>query len=219
MTLLVMLSVMPLLNNNNTVMAQGYNDDNSYSKYPTDDNKYECRTGPLEGFFVSSVEFCKFNKFDKDDGKRDNNRTGTQGPPGPAGPQGIQGPPGPTGATGPQGIQGIQGLIGPNGTQGEIGPAGLSQIIDTNTYNLVNVSHVIAGMNNVTTATCDPGDIALSGGHNTGVWNQDTNNFDLISSQRTLDEDGWRVNGAYSGSPDTILLFAQVNCFDNPPLR
>ena len=39
-------------------MAQGYNDnnyhgDNSYSKYPTDDKKYECRTGPFEGFFNS----------------------------------------------------------------------------------------------------------------------------------------------------------------------
>jgi hypothetical protein len=63
---LVMLAVMPLLNNNisNTAMAQGYDDyiygDNSYySKYPTDDKKYECRTGPFEGFFVSSVEFCK----------------------------------------------------------------------------------------------------------------------------------------------------------------
>ena len=32
-------------------------------------NKYECRTGPFEGFFVSSVEFCKHVKFDdnKDD--------------------------------------------------------------------------------------------------------------------------------------------------------
>ena len=37
-----------------------------YSKYPTEVNKYECRTGPFEGFFVSSVEFCKV-KFDKDD--------------------------------------------------------------------------------------------------------------------------------------------------------
>ena len=52
---------------------------------PTDDKKYECRTGPAEGFFVSSVEFCKHVKFDKDD-RKDNNRTGTQGPPGPAGP-------------------------------------------------------------------------------------------------------------------------------------
>ena len=39
-----------------------YDDDNnyvpsSYSEYPTKENKYECRTGPFEGFFVSSVEF------------------------------------------------------------------------------------------------------------------------------------------------------------------
>jgi len=40
-----------------------------YSKYPTDINKYECRIGSFEGFFVSSVEFYKFYKFDKDDRK------------------------------------------------------------------------------------------------------------------------------------------------------
>ena len=46
-------------------MAQGYdNYGDSYSQYPTDDKKYECRTGPFEGFFVSSVEFCKHVKFD-----------------------------------------------------------------------------------------------------------------------------------------------------------
>ena len=89
---LVMLSALPLLNNNNNAaMAQGYNGDNSYySEYPTDDKKYECRTGQFEGFFVSSVEFCKFNKFDdKDDNKdrKDNNITGTQGSAGSAGQQ------------------------------------------------------------------------------------------------------------------------------------
>ena len=36
----------------------------AYSKYPTEDKNYECRTGPFEGFFVSSVEFCKHFKFD-----------------------------------------------------------------------------------------------------------------------------------------------------------
>ena len=44
-----------------------YGDDNSYySKYPTDDKRYECRTGTFEGFFVGSVEFynLKHNKFD-----------------------------------------------------------------------------------------------------------------------------------------------------------
>ena len=67
-----------------------YDVDDRYSKYPTEENKYECRTGPLEGFFVSSVEFCKF-KFDKDDrdnrdNNNNNNQTGTQGPPGSQGP-------------------------------------------------------------------------------------------------------------------------------------
>jgi hypothetical protein len=115
---LVMLSVMPLLNNNNiTAMAQEYDKyrDSSYSQYPTDDKKYECRTGPFEGFFVSSVEFCKHGKFDdKDDNRKDNNRTGTQGPPGPAGPQGIQGPAGANGTQGPPGI--VNAELCPAGT-------------------------------------------------------------------------------------------------------
>ena len=46
------------------VKAQEYGgsydyDDDTYSTYPTELNKYECRTGPAEGFFVGSVEFCK----------------------------------------------------------------------------------------------------------------------------------------------------------------
>ena len=48
------------------VMAQDYDnnynnyygDNDMYSKYPTEVNKYECRTGPFQGFFVGSVEFC-----------------------------------------------------------------------------------------------------------------------------------------------------------------
>jgi hypothetical protein len=110
-----MLAVTPFLNQNNnsfshTAMAQEYDkyQDSYYSQYPTDDKKYERRTGPFEGFFVSSVEFCKHLKFDdKGDNRRnDNNRTGIQGPPGPPsppGPQGVQGLPGITGTTGQQG--------------------------------------------------------------------------------------------------------------------
>src|SRR5215204_3172596 len=140
---LVMLTVIPMLNNNNSftkvAMAQGYDDnyygDNSYSQYPTDDKKYECRTGPFEGFFVSSVEFCKHVKFDDKDDRKDSrdNRTGTQGPPGPAGPPGANGT---TGATGPQGPQGIPGIQGPQGLTGATGPSGLSQINDTNSYHV-----------------------------------------------------------------------------------
>ena len=136
---LVMLVIMPFLNQNNSffnsVMAQEYDKygDSSYSQYPTDDNKYQCRTGPFEGFFVSSVEFCKHVKFDEKMIEKDN-RTGTQGPPGPQGlpgvngtdgaqgqpgPQGLPGPaggqPGPQGPTGPQGERGLTGLTGPAG--------------------------------------------------------------------------------------------------------
>ena len=84
----------------------------NYSQYPTEDNKYECRTGPFEGFFISSVEFCKFKFDDKD---RKDNQTGTQGPAGPArsrrssrsrrGPEGPVGPAGPVGADRTDGTQ------------------------------------------------------------------------------------------------------------------
>ena len=87
-----------------------YYEDRKFSKYQTADKKYECRTGPLEGFFVSSVEFCKFKFEDRKD-----NKNGTQGPPGAQGPQG---PPGPAGPAGQQGLQGLQGLPGINGTNG-----------------------------------------------------------------------------------------------------
>ena len=107
-------------------MAQEYDKygDSSYSQYPTDDKKYECRTGPFEGFFVSSVEFCKHVKFDKDDREDRDNSTGTQGPPGPAGPQGIQGPPGQEGIQGIQGPRGFNGTDGEDGAQGPLGPQG-----------------------------------------------------------------------------------------------
>ena len=75
---LVMLVATPIVNMNNfsNAMAQGYDDYNyygndSYSQYPTEDKKYECKTGPFEGFFVSSVEFCDAKKFDD---KRDHKR-------------------------------------------------------------------------------------------------------------------------------------------------
>ena len=51
---LFMILTAPFANLNilsNPAMAQGYNDnyseDRKYSKYPTDDKKYECRTGPF----------------------------------------------------------------------------------------------------------------------------------------------------------------------------
>jgi hypothetical protein len=74
-------------------MTQEYYGDSSnyYSQYLTDDKKYEYRIGPFEGFFVSSVEFCKHIKFDNDDSRKDHNIDTKTGPPGPTGPQGQPG--------------------------------------------------------------------------------------------------------------------------------
>jgi hypothetical protein len=201
---LVMLAVVPFLNNNNsffttTVMAQEYDnyygDDNSYSKFPTDDKKYECRTGPFEGFFVSSVEFCKHIKFD-DKNRKDtrDNRTGTQGPPGPPGPAST--------IPGPQ------------------GPACLSTINTTNIYTNVGLtaSGNITGPAFSSIATCDaPNDTALSGSF------FKSGSADIIRHRPLATENGWNVTAiatvnAGTGGP-TGSVTADVVCFDNPPLR
>ena len=219
---LVMLSAIPLLNNNNTVaIAQEYDKfrDSSYSQYPTDDNKYQCRTGPFEGFFVSSVEFCKHVKFDdKKDDRKDSrdNRTGSQGPPGPAGPQGPPGATGATGLTGPQGIQGIQGPIGPNGTQG---PSGITTLNDTNTY-LVgpNFFSNNGSSFNIGQAICDPGDFVVNGGYDLGSVGGNVP-VELIdrSILSPLLGSGWEVQLVPFESPGFVNFNVYAICFDNPP--
>ena len=216
MSSLVMLSSMPLFSsNNNAAMAQGYYEDTrSYSTYPTEDKKYECRTGPFEGFFVSSVEFCKHGKFDKDRKDIRDNRTGTQGPPGP------QGPPGATGATGPagpQGIQGIQGPIGPNGTQG---PPGITQLNNITTYTITAPIVVSdgGGDNSVGEgfAVCDNGDFAISGGYNL------TNQFPaaveyFLVTDSPLGDNAWKVRTFSTFEGIDVGGNVTVKCFDNPP--
>jgi len=179
----------------NTAMAQGYYD-NSYSKYPTDDKKYECQTGPFEGFFVSSVEFCKHVKFNDKDRKviRDN-RNGTQGPPGPQGPQGIQG------------IQGPQGPPGPN------------QITATKIYKqfgpIVNAQISPNGLIANSTAPCLPGDVVLSGGYHINATLQfQPLNFTLLETEATSAADAWTTE-AEATTVFTVQSIAQ--CFDNSP--
>ncbi len=202
---LVMLAAMPLFSNNNAAMAQGYNDDyyeDSYSKYPTDDKKYECRTGPFEGFFVSSVEFCKHIKFEDD--KKD--RDGKVGPPG------------------PQGIPGIQGPIGPNGTQGPQGPSGITQLNATNVYSVNNFTTTTPPQTfTFGLAFCDPGDLVLNGGYNligSDIESNDTIStvFDQAISNPTVGV-GWAAGVTVNEETSLIRLNVNALCFDNPPLR
>ena len=200
-------------------MAQEYNNDNyygdnSYSKYPTDDKKYECRTGPFEGFFVSSVEFCKHVKFDdRKDHSRDN-KAGPQGPPGPKGDTGA------TGATGPQGIQGIQGIQGPIGPNGTQGPSGITQLNDTNTYLkfgvLTEQDLAGGGTRSSQVVSCDPGDSVISGGFS--LFTQDIfRPFAIIEDG--FQGEGWKVILVSNEDNADLGGIVEVKCFDNPPLR
>jgi hypothetical protein len=193
---LVMLVLVPFLNQQqqnifSNVMAQEYDKygDSSYSQYPTDDKKYECQTGPFEGFFVSSVEFCKHVKFDDKDKKdmRDNG-TGTQGPPGPAGPAGATGPA--STIPGPQGIQGIQGPIGPNGTQGPPGQEGPSVLNNTHFY----IEPGTPG-NSSATAFCDPEDSATGAGY------EKSSDMDIIAFGPFAGGNGWIITGEVENPP------------------
>src|SRR5918995_2184804 len=188
----------------NTAMAQEYDkyQDSYYSQYPTYDKKYECQTGPFEGFFVSSVEFCKHIKFD--DNKRDhrdNNRNETQGL------QGPQGPKGDTGATGPQGIQGIQGPIGPNGTQGLQGP---NQINSTSIYSVAgNFSSTSPDGSALSIAMCNLGDTVLSGSYLLS----NADDARTVGDFALETQDGWAtlVRGTVFAAVQTV-----AQCFDNP---
>ena len=187
--------------------------------------KYECKTGPFEGFFVSSVEFCKHIKFEKDNDRKDN-RTGTQGPPVPQGPQGETGPQGPpgvtgaTGATGAQGIQGIQGLIGPNGIQGPVGP---------NVINVSNLYHEFGNTSTVNTAltvdfatsiaNCDGGDIVIDAGYQAAppegtFFDLGTYDVRFFGNNDLSNFDDWQtiILGLNGTNVRTDIM-----CFDNPP--
>ncbi len=213
--------LVPFANANlfSNVMAQGYDEyGDSYSQYPTNDKKYECRTGPFEGFFVGSVEFCKHVKFDNDKDRKDSNRTGTQGPPGPAGLNGTQGPPG------PQGIQGPQGSTGATGATGATGPGVVGQINDTNTYHVNGTGTVATAPHTIVSADvfCDPGDSVLSGGFN--IEDGGSPDFPIFpgsiikySFLAGSMQNGWSASILSDNAESTIR--AMAICFDNPPLR
>ena len=206
---MVMLAVMPFFNNNNfsnTTFAQEYDKygDSSYSQYPTEDKKYECRTGPFEGFFVSSVEFCKNVKFDdRQDNDRDSNRTGTQGPPGPQGP------------------------AGPQGVQGPAGPAGITQLINGSNVYLVEASDsglstTAQGLTLQAFASCDAGDFILNGGFDVNGTFGTATDIDDYPNKPIFSFDtqtwGWITVINIVGDAE-LTLNVDAYCFDNQPLR
>jgi hypothetical protein len=203
------------------VMAQEYDRyGEHYSTYPTEDKKYECRTGAFEGFFVSSVEFCKFKFIDKVDDR--DNRTGTQGPPRP------QGPPGPAGPQGQPGPKGDKGDIGSQGPPGQQGPSGITELNATNIYSVINSSSPEPGDTFTSVpAFCDPGDLVLNGGYNLlGSTLEDNDSVTTVFDQPIVDPvfpgalgAGWFTFVSVNDESSVLRLNVFALCFDNPPLR
>jgi hypothetical protein len=180
-----------LISNAMTQEYEDYYGDSYYSAYPTNDKKFECKTGPFEGFFVSSVEFCKFNKFDEDNDKKDNkdNRTGTQGP---AGPQGIQGP---------------IGII-------QLNSSNIYRVDNSSTSApLSNFTQA--------SSSCDQGDFTIDGGYNLfGSDIDDDSLTTFIDQPRDIPfGGGWSTVITNIGNTSTVTLNVIAYCFDNPPLR
>jgi hypothetical protein len=206
-----------------------YNVEDTYSKYPTKDKKYECRTGLFEGFFVSSVEFCKLKI-----GEGPQGPAGPQGPPGANGTQGPAGPQGPPGANstvpGPQGIQGIQGppgLPGANSTvpgpqgiqgiQGPAGPAGVTFLNGTNLYQAFSATNLTTNNNELTaTALCTmtPNDFAISG--DALVFSGAQGIQGPFRSEPTATGNGWSVTLGGGNGGNAVTFGATAICFNNP---
>ena len=132
-----------------------------------------------------------------------------QGTPGAQGPQGIQGPQGPEGAMGPQGSQGIQGLQGPAGI-----------VSASKLYHRTAALGVGSAQNyRSVTASCDSGDIAMTGGC---MANADSANAAklMTSSAGSLANgfaavpDSWSCDYGRTVANTTFQITAYVVCVD-----
>ena len=113
---------------------------------------------------------------------------GPQGPQGPAGPRGPEGPPGARGAEGATGARGAEGARGPEGPQG---PAGATN---------VTVRQGAAGVGS-STATCNPGEVAVGGGGFTLETGEPTFLTFSAPTPTTGTPTGWNVTaGPVAGS-------------------
>jgi hypothetical protein len=203
--------------NDNSYYSSDYINE-KYSKYPTIENNYECRTGPFEGFFVSSVEFCKHVKFDdrKDHG---DSKVGPQGPPGANGTTGATGP------AGPQGERGLTGATGMTGPQGIQGIPGITYLNNTNVYFVNNSTIVEDSSIGQETVACQEGDFVLNGAFQINPLNATKiTNFNLYYDgpvvffpSPTFLANGWETLIYGEGTDMRLEVIAW--CFDNPPLR
>ena len=105
------------------------------------------------------------------------------------------------GPAGPQGIPGIPGAIGPQG------PAGPNELNSTSFYTIFGDFTA-----ETSTAFCNSGDTAISGGHHVNASVFDNVNIDV--SEKLPTGQGWQTEIFDFGGNATVQT--SVNCFNNP---
>ena len=105
------------------------------------------------------------------------------------------------GPAGPQGIPGIPGVIGPQG------PAGPNELNSTSFYTIFGDF-----TGEASTAFCNSGDTAISGGHRVNATVTENVNIDL--SEKLPTGQGWQTIIFDFGGNATVQT--SVNCFNNP---
>ncbi len=153
---------------------------------------------------------------------------GSQGARGPKGPIGPRGLPGQRGSRGDRGVRGadasdgtdgkdgrggVDGAPGPKGSRGTVGEVG-----SIATYVVATPCSAcgdnLDGVRTGATATCDKGDVALSGGFLTDG---------IISASSVIGGDkpvGWQAPAVTSPETEgSVGSRAHVICLDTPPLR
>src|SRR3989344_5460312 len=121
---------------------------------------------------------------------------------------GTPGPQGPAGEQGPAGNDGAPGATGPTGPQG---PAGSLDTLNTY-YRLSDEVSVLQNQPQHVEASCDTGDLVLSGGHIATPYLDIISSYPIPNSPAPL----WTVT-AFKTTAGSGLLQAMVYCLDRTP--
>lgn len=141
---------------------------------------------------------------------------GPQGPPGPEGAQGPQGPEGPSGPPGEDGAQGPQGPGGPQGPEGPPGPPGTIEdgAVTASKLGLIRFRSsqervLQPGEGAEALASCDPGEVVLSGGF-AKTFAMGGNPLEIIVSEPV--GNSWLVTARNPSSSDSFSFLARAWC-------
>jgi hypothetical protein len=117
----------------------------------------------------------------------------------------------PQGPAGPRGLAGATGLAGPPGPTGPTGAAGRNAVTTIAVHDSAGVPIGVAPATATATVSCDPGEVAVSGGGFTANGNAELTDSFSIQAAPTAPPTGWEVDYRNDqAAADTVA--AEVIC-------